>query len=293
MRAVLPTAKRPRCRRRIPVQDVGDRVVSPGLVDSHVHVNEPGRTDWEGFATATRAAAAGGVTTLVDMPLNCIPVTTRRAALEEKRARRRRPAVGRRRLLGRRRARQRRRAARPGRGGRAGLQGVPGPLGHRRVSQRDRGRSARGDAGAARPPGCRCWRTPSWIWANAHDAVDRSARLRRLPARRGRAAWEDAAIALLIRLCARHRLRRARRSPVVGVVAAADRARQGRRAAAHRRDLPALPVPRGRGDPRRRDRVQVRAAHPRAREPRGAVAGAGARRSSISSSPTTAPARRR
>ena len=68
----------------MPVVDVGESAVSPGLVDSHVHVNEPGRTDWEGFTTATRAAAAGGVTTLVDMPLNCIPVTTRRAALEEK-----------------------------------------------------------------------------------------------------------------------------------------------------------------------------------------------------------------
>src|SRR4030088_3422750 len=47
-----------------------DAIVMPGLVDSHVHVNEPGRTEWEGFATATRAAAAGGVTTIVDMPLN-------------------------------------------------------------------------------------------------------------------------------------------------------------------------------------------------------------------------------
>jgi allantoinase len=56
--------------------DAGDDVVSPGVVDSHVHVNEPGRTAWEGFATATRAAAAGGVTTLVDMPLNSIPPTT-------------------------------------------------------------------------------------------------------------------------------------------------------------------------------------------------------------------------
>jgi len=53
-----------------------DSIVMPGLVDSHVHVNEPGRTEWEGFATATRAAAAGGVTTIVDMPLNCIPATT-------------------------------------------------------------------------------------------------------------------------------------------------------------------------------------------------------------------------
>jgi allantoinase len=68
----------------IPVEDLGTRVIAPGLVDCHVHINEPGRTDWEGFATATRAAAAGGVTTLVDMPLNCLPVTTSRAALEEK-----------------------------------------------------------------------------------------------------------------------------------------------------------------------------------------------------------------
>ena len=63
-----------------------DEVLLPGLVDTHVHVNEPGRTDWEGFASATRAAAAGGVTTIVDMPLNSIPPTTTVAALEAKRA---------------------------------------------------------------------------------------------------------------------------------------------------------------------------------------------------------------
>ena len=63
-----------------------DEVLLPGLVDTHVHVNEPGRTDWEGFESATRAAAAGGVTTIVDMPLNSIPPTTTVAALEEKRA---------------------------------------------------------------------------------------------------------------------------------------------------------------------------------------------------------------
>ena len=56
--------------------DVGDFVVMPGIIDTHVHVNEPGRTEWEGFETATKAAAAGGVTTLVDMPLNSIPPTT-------------------------------------------------------------------------------------------------------------------------------------------------------------------------------------------------------------------------
>jgi len=64
--------------------DAGDAVVMPGLVDAHVHVNEPGRTDWEGYATATRAAAAGGVTTIVDMPLNSIPPTTTRAGFAEK-----------------------------------------------------------------------------------------------------------------------------------------------------------------------------------------------------------------
>jgi allantoinase len=63
-----------------------DVVLLPGLVDTHVHVNEPGRTEWEGFATATRAAAAGGVTTIVDMPLNSIPPTTTAEALWVKRA---------------------------------------------------------------------------------------------------------------------------------------------------------------------------------------------------------------
>ena len=61
-----------------------DSIVMAGLVDSHVHVNEPGRTSWEGFTTATRAAAAGGVTTIVDMPLNSIPPTTTLAGLNEK-----------------------------------------------------------------------------------------------------------------------------------------------------------------------------------------------------------------
>ena len=62
-----------------------DEVLLPGLVDTHVHVNDPGRTEWEGFACATRAAAAGGVTTIIDMPLNSIPPTVDVAALEVKR----------------------------------------------------------------------------------------------------------------------------------------------------------------------------------------------------------------
>jgi allantoinase len=63
----------------------GDEVLLPGLVDTHVHVNEPGRTEWEGFASATRAAAAGGITTVIDMPLNSVPPTTTAAALQAKR----------------------------------------------------------------------------------------------------------------------------------------------------------------------------------------------------------------
>lgn len=66
------------------IEAPADSVVMAGLVDSHVHINEPGRTDWEGFATATRAAAAGGVTTVVDMPLNSIPPTTSIDGFEEK-----------------------------------------------------------------------------------------------------------------------------------------------------------------------------------------------------------------
>jgi allantoinase len=70
----------------VPAIEAEHAVILPGLVDTHVHVNEPGRTDWEGFASATRAAAAGGVTTLLDMPLNSIPATTSVSALEVKRA---------------------------------------------------------------------------------------------------------------------------------------------------------------------------------------------------------------
>ncbi|MEV6547087.1 allantoinase AllB [Streptomyces sp. NPDC051597] len=66
------------------LEDLGDDVLLPGLVDCHVHVNDPGRTEWEGFWTATRAAAAGGITTLVDMPLNSLPPTTTVANLRVK-----------------------------------------------------------------------------------------------------------------------------------------------------------------------------------------------------------------
>ncbi len=70
----------------VPVTDLGGDALLPGLVDTHVHINDPGRTEWEGFGPATRAAAAGGVTTVVDMPLNCLPPTTTVEALRIKRA---------------------------------------------------------------------------------------------------------------------------------------------------------------------------------------------------------------
>jgi allantoinase len=68
------------------IRDFGDLAILPGLVDSHVHINDPGRAEWEGFDTATRAAAAGGCTLLVDMPLNCLPGTNTVRALDAKRA---------------------------------------------------------------------------------------------------------------------------------------------------------------------------------------------------------------
>jgi allantoinase len=67
-----------------PVTDVGDSVLMPGIIDPHVHINEPGRTEWEGFDTATKAAIAGGITSLVEMPLNASPVTTTVKAFDEK-----------------------------------------------------------------------------------------------------------------------------------------------------------------------------------------------------------------
>jgi allantoinase len=82
IQAVVPIEQTPAGAQ---TQNFGDAAILPGLVDSHVHINDPGRTEWEGFETATRAAAAGGYTMLVDMPLNCIPSTSNVAALDAKR----------------------------------------------------------------------------------------------------------------------------------------------------------------------------------------------------------------
>ncbi len=82
IRAVVPADQAPADAQ---IHDFGEAAILPGLVDSHVHINEPGRTEWEGFETGTRAAAAGGYTMLVDMPLNCLPATTTVEALADKR----------------------------------------------------------------------------------------------------------------------------------------------------------------------------------------------------------------
>lgn len=79
--SVLPASRFPT---GTPYVDYSPHVLLPGLVDAHVHLNEPGRTEWEGFWTGTRAAAFGGVTTVVDMPLNAIPPTTTVKGLKEK-----------------------------------------------------------------------------------------------------------------------------------------------------------------------------------------------------------------
>lgn len=83
IQAVVPSDQVPT---HATIHDFGNAAILPGLVDSHVHINDPGRAEWEGFDTATRAAAAGGYTFLVDMPLNCLPATTTTTSLEAKRA---------------------------------------------------------------------------------------------------------------------------------------------------------------------------------------------------------------
>jgi allantoinase len=83
--ALVPASRYGNLPANFDLHDFGESVILPGLVDSHVHINDPGRSDWEGFETATRAAAAGGYTMLVDMPLNCLPATATVSALTAKR----------------------------------------------------------------------------------------------------------------------------------------------------------------------------------------------------------------
>ena len=229
-----------------------DEVLLPGLVDTHVHVNEPGRTEWEGFRSATRAAAAGGVTTLVDMPLNSVPATVDVAALDDQARGRRREVPRRRGLLGRRRAGLPRRPGRAARRRRLRLQVLPRRQRRARVpgavvgragprpgrGRRDRRAADRARGGRRRPrPG-----------AGVRRAVVR--RLPGLATGRGRGRRD--------RGTARHggRARRpgARGAPVQRHRAAVHRGGPRRGRLGQRRDLPALPDPERRGDPRRRTR---------------------------------------
>ena len=185
------------------VVDFGERALLPGLVDTHVHINEPGRTEWEGFATATRAAAAGGYTTLVDMPLNCLPETTTVAALELKRA----AAQGSAWWTGRRGA-ARLRTTRPTscrwRGRSAGLQMLSDLSGLRWLyDDRPRTTGARA-AVRLRSRGCRCWcmrslrgrSTRRWRGCAMRTGADMRPILLR-----GRMRRSLQAIRLMIRLC--------------------------------------------------------------------------------------------
>ena len=233
----------------------GSEVLLPGLVDTHVHVNEPGRTEWEGFATATRAAAAGGVTTLIDMPLNSLPPTTTTAALAVKRA-----------------------AARPSAHVDVGFWGgaVPGNLAdlaglHQagvfgfKAFLADSGVPEFGllDHAGLDAVLAETARLGALLIVHAEDpgvlaaAPDRGGPgVRRLPgvASRGGRGHRDRGPA--------GRRRAARRpgahpAPGVGQRAAADRGGPRGRCPGHGRDLPALPEFLRRGDARRRDRVQV------------------------------------
>ena len=282
------------------VLDCGRDVLMPGVVDTHVHVNEPGRTEWEGFATATRAAAAGGVTTLVDMPLNSIPATTSREGLRAKRAAtagRLRVDVG---FWG---------GVVPGNAtelsglladGALGFKAFLVPSGvdeFEHVGEADL-RAAMAVLAAQgvpllvhaeRPPhrrggrGLGRGRSP-WV-----ACVARPRSLAALAAGRGGGRGRGAARAAL----PRDRLPGARRPRRLRRGAAGAAAGAGRGAADHRRDLPALPDVRGRGDPRRRRRLEVRAADPLAGEPGAAVGGAARGGARPRRHATTPPARRR
>ena len=274
-------AHRRRCARwdEVPadaeLRDFGDSVLLPGLVDSHVHINEPGRTEWEGFWTATRAAAAGGVTTLVDMPLNCVPETIDVEALEAKRA----AAQGKTWVdwaawggvvRGNADA-----LAGAGAGGRSGLQVLPDPLRHRRLCVGRRSRSAPGAGQAARHRAAAAGPRRSCRPGGRGDrSAERGGRglaqifdLSGLAARRGRDRSHRAA----------DPAGRGVRAPIhivhlVERASTADARRRARpRRAHHRGNLRALSLVRGRRDSRRRDGIQMRAAHSRRGQSRSAV----------------------
>ena len=221
------------------LEDFGDHVLLPGLVDTHVHVNDPGRTEWEGFWTATRAAAAGGITTLVDMPLNSLPPTTTVENLRVKQqvaADKAHIDVG---FWG---------GALPDNvkdlrplhdAGVFGFKAFLSPSGVDEFPHLDQEQLAQSLAEIAGFDGL--------LIVHAEDPP---ARRRGHGDREPHSTGEAAPRA------------RARPPPVVERRAAADRGRQGRGRPHHGGDLPALPHPHGRGSPRRRQRVQMLPAHP-------------------------------
>ncbi len=278
-RVVLPDGERPAAvviedgrisaitRYDTPGEDV-EAILLPGLVDTHVHVNEPGRTEWEGFATATRAAAAGGVTTIVDMPLNSIPPTVSAPALETKRA-----------------------AARGQCTVDVGFWGgaVPGNA-ENLPALHDAGvfgfKCFLVDSGVPEfPPLDRAGLDAALAAVDALFVVHAEDPGELHPARASReytdflASRPDAAEVTAVDYRDRRgvagRCAGAHPAPVLGQRAAAASRRQASRRAGDRRDLPALPHARGRGRAGRRHPVQVLPADPRSREPRRALVRAG------------------
>ena len=267
--AVAPLGSRLPGDRSVELTD--DEILLPGLVDTHVHVNEPGRTEWEGFDSATRAAAAGGVTTIIDMPLNSIPPTVDVDALVVKQhaARGRiHVDVG---FWG---------GAIPGNEGQmrglhdAGAFGFKSFLIHSGV---DEFPPLDADGLEERMREIAAFDGVMLEHAEDAAAIDEApapegSDYARFLASRPREA-ENRAIAEVIER-APHGLPRPHPAPVVVRRARRHPRRQAGGTPAHGRDLPALPHARGRGDPAGRHGVQVLPAHPGGLEPRPAVGGA-------------------
>ena len=248
----------------MPVVDVGEYLVLPGLVETHAHINEPGRTHWEGFASATRAAAASGITTLIDMPLNSDPVTTNAGPPAQATGRRRKtwvdcgftPASSRQRG---------RRAAPPGCRSLC-VQGIPLPFRHRRLCERLCRRFAKGHADpreSTRPVARSLRARRASAGGNDQFIPAKPKELRSIPgdAASGVGSRRDS---IADRTLPRIWLSRAHRSfgSRSGKSPAAASGEKGR-FARHSGNLPALSLLRRRVDPRRRHTFQVCSAYSR------------------------------
>ena len=269
------------------LEDFGDDVLLPGIVDTHVHVNDPGRTEWEGFWTATRAAAAGGITTLVDMPLNSLPPTTTVENLrikQEVAASKAHIDTG---FWGGALPDNVKDLAPLHEAGVFGFKAFLSPSGVEEFPELDQAQLERSLAEIAGFDGLMIIHAedPHELDAAPHLTGPKYAdylatRPQRLRERRDRGP---------------HRRRQADRrprprpAPVLRRRAAPDRRRQARGRTPHRRDLPALPHPDGRGSPGRGERVQVLPADPRGRQPGPAVGRRSPTAPSTASSPTTRP----